>query len=282
MNRNTKYFLYRHIRLDKNVPFYIGIGKSDLWKYTKDCKSYYGRAYETEARNKFWKRIVKKTEYRVEILWETYCREEIIEKEIEFIALYGRRDLKKGTLCNLTDGGEGMTGSLHSEETKKKIGASNKGKHSKKGKKHTEETKKKLSEIHTGKKMSKDSIEKTKLTKLSKSDEEKRLIGEKISKAHKGKPRSIESRQKQSNTMKGKSLPENALAALKIYNQNVPQEVRDKISEKKSKKILNTVTNEVYLSLEDCALKLGVNRTTLSWHINGKSEVNKYPNLKFL
>jgi len=33
--------------------------------------------------------------------WEDACK-----KEIEFIELYGRRDLNKGTLVNLTDGGE--------------------------------------------------------------------------------------------------------------------------------------------------------------------------------
>jgi hypothetical protein len=32
--------------------------------------------------------------------------------EINLIALYGRRDLKRGPLCNLTDGGQGLTGNL--------------------------------------------------------------------------------------------------------------------------------------------------------------------------
>jgi hypothetical protein len=34
------------------------------------------------------------------------------ELEIELIAKHGRRDLSKGTLCNLTDGGEGAAGGL--------------------------------------------------------------------------------------------------------------------------------------------------------------------------
>ena len=41
-------FVYRHIRLDKNEPFYIGIGK----------KIY--RAYSMKGRNKYWLRIINK------------------------------------------------------------------------------------------------------------------------------------------------------------------------------------------------------------------------------
>lgn len=62
---------------------------------------------------------------------------EVINVTCEFAALwfekvlikaFGRRDLGTGTLLNLTDGGEGMSGFLHTEETKQRIGASNKGK----------------------------------------------------------------------------------------------------------------------------------------------------------
>jgi hypothetical protein len=41
--------------------------------------------------------------------------------EIALIAQFGRRDLGTGTLCNLTDGGEGMTGNKRSPETRAKI-----------------------------------------------------------------------------------------------------------------------------------------------------------------
>jgi hypothetical protein len=92
------YYLYRHIRLDKNEPFYIGIGHTDNNKYN--------RAYTKNKRNDFWKNIVNHTDYEVEIVYETNLKDEIFEKEKEFINLYGRRDLNNGTLVNLTDGGE--------------------------------------------------------------------------------------------------------------------------------------------------------------------------------
>lgn len=97
---NGLYFLYRHIRLDKNEVFYVGIGKKQ-----KYCN--YKRAFALDHRNIFWKRIVAKTNYEIEIILESDDYEFIKKKEIEFVALYGRRDLSLGTLVNLTDGGDG-------------------------------------------------------------------------------------------------------------------------------------------------------------------------------
>ena len=100
------YYLYRHIRLDKNEPFYIGIGKKlnsfNFWEQE------YKRAYEIANRNNWWYNITSKTDFEVEIMYESDSVDEIKKKEIEFIALYGRKDLGKGTLVNLTDGGDGI------------------------------------------------------------------------------------------------------------------------------------------------------------------------------
>lgn len=104
------HYLYRHIRLDKDEPFYIGIGtKISLHK---TVKSTYSRAYSKYSRTKFWKDTVAKTKYEVEILLESDDYEFIKQKEIEFIALYGRKNLNKGALVNLTDGGDGVLGGV--------------------------------------------------------------------------------------------------------------------------------------------------------------------------
>lgn len=79
----------------------------------------YSRAYSKSRKNKFWKNIIAKTNYEVEILLESDDYEFIKQKEIEFITLYGRRNLEKWTLVNLTNGGEGSIGLVHSEEVKK-------------------------------------------------------------------------------------------------------------------------------------------------------------------
>jgi len=112
-------YLYRHIRLDKNEPFYIGIGE-DSSKFINK----YRRAYIKSDRNIVWKRITNKTSYKVEILLDDLTWEEACQKEIEFIKLYGRINIKTGILANLTDGGEGL--SNISLESREKISKGNK------------------------------------------------------------------------------------------------------------------------------------------------------------
>jgi hypothetical protein len=120
-----KYYLYRHIRLDKNEPFYIGIGKvsSNIKNYSIDSE-HYRRAYSNTNRNRYWKHVTQMTDYVVEILFESDNREIIIQKEIEFITLYGRKDLKQGSLVNMTSGGEGTIERSYSSETKIKMSTS--------------------------------------------------------------------------------------------------------------------------------------------------------------
>lgn len=139
-------YLYRHIRLDKNVPFYIGIGKSD---------SDFNRAYSHKNRNVYWNNIVNFTDYRVEIMLDDITWEQACEKEIEFINLY-KKNTENGTLCNISDGGGGgflskeinekrkrtLTGHIVSQETRDKIGLKAKGR------KASDQTKSKMSLAH--------------------------------------------------------------------------------------------------------------------------------------
>jgi hypothetical protein len=129
MENNT--VVYRHIRQDTNEVFYIGIGSKK-------------RAYSKHGRNKWWNRIVDKTNYRVDILFDDMTWEQACEKEKEFIELYGRKDLGLGTLVNHTNGGDGTLGVKMSEKNKIKMSQLHKGK--KRGP-MSEETKRKLSEI---------------------------------------------------------------------------------------------------------------------------------------
>ena len=159
----NKFYLYRHIRTDKNEVFYIGIG-------SKRTDNNYSRAYSKNLRNYHWENIVKKTKYNVEILFETNDRNLIIEKEKEFIKLYGRSDLHLGTLCNLTDGGEGSVGTIVKDSTRKLHSIRSKNNKYRLGIPHSEETKLLMSESRIGnkhpmygKKHSNETIEKFKL-----------------------------------------------------------------------------------------------------------------------
>lgn len=106
-------YVYRHIRLDKNEPFYIGIGSDSEYKRANEIGN--------DRRNPIWHKIASKTQIEIEILLDDLTFEEALAKEIEFISLYGRLDKKTGVLCNLTDGGEGTLGIVKSEELKQKI-----------------------------------------------------------------------------------------------------------------------------------------------------------------
>lgn len=122
----NKFYIYRHIRLDKNEVFYIGKGSKP--NNATCLNKEYVRAFSTQGRNIIWRRIVSKTDYEVEIMFESDDEKEIFQKETELIELYGRKDLGLGTLVNLTDGGEGNIGKIVSEETRKKLSEAKIGK----------------------------------------------------------------------------------------------------------------------------------------------------------
>lgn len=99
-----KYYLYIHTRLDRNEVFYVGIGTCT--KFTTH-RMKYKRAYTSHRRSVLWKNIVNKGGYKVDILLESDDQAFIKSEEIRYIKLYGRKDLKEGTLVNNTDGGDG-------------------------------------------------------------------------------------------------------------------------------------------------------------------------------
>jgi hypothetical protein len=166
-----RHYLYRHIRLDKNEPFYIGIGTKRNHKHFS-LKAEYNRAYETNRKESYiWNNIVNKTKYKIEILFESDDYDFIKQKEIEFISLYGRINNNTGILSNMTNGGDGTVGIIKSKEQIEKHRQSMIGKkqsesqiqkrnESRKGYIHSEETKIRMSNSHKGKKTSKEHLEK--------------------------------------------------------------------------------------------------------------------------
>lgn len=140
-----KYYVYQHLRLDKNEIFYIGIGTKS--KQDLKCNTY-SRAYSKHIDNNIWLKIVRKTNWKFEILFESNDRKEVEQMEIELITKYGRKCDNKGCLANLTLGGESNKGYIFTEEQKRKISDSQKGKPGRRlGKKLTDEQKTKLSII---------------------------------------------------------------------------------------------------------------------------------------
>jgi group I intron endonuclease len=128
------FYVYAHFTPEGDV-FYIGKGRGN-------------RAYKKSSRNPHWRnKVAKHGGFIVSILQDQLDEELAFEVEKSFIESIGR-----GNLVNLTEGGEGISGHNHSEETRKKIGDGHRGeKNFMFGKKHSEETLKKQSEIKIGK-----------------------------------------------------------------------------------------------------------------------------------
>lgn len=111
-------YVYRHIRLDNNEVFYIGIG----------IRKNYLRAKTIVRRNQYWINVINKTEWKFEIIFDNISFDEAKEKEIELIKMYGRKDKGLGTLVNLTDGGDGTAGNIVTQKVKERLSIINTGK----------------------------------------------------------------------------------------------------------------------------------------------------------
>ena len=105
MDSDNIYYVYEWIRLDTNEPFYVGKGKNDRW-----CK--------TTGRSKYFTSILNKVDTSVNILQDHLSEKEAFEYECWYINEY--RFEYGYNLCNLTDGGEGVSGYKQSEEELKR------------------------------------------------------------------------------------------------------------------------------------------------------------------
>ena len=129
MKNSQKFYTYAYLR-ENRTPYYIGKGKER-------------RIYSTNRRFR-----PPKDKNRIIFLKQNLTEEEAFKHEKYMIAVLGRKDLGTGILHNRTDGGEGASGAVKSNETKEKISKANKGKINKP---HLEETKRKISESLKGK-----------------------------------------------------------------------------------------------------------------------------------
>jgi len=94
-------------------PFYVGKGKNGRWKEIK------------WNRTKHFNRIINKIKSEglnpiIIKLRENLEENESFKLEIELIKLIGKEKLKEGPLTNVVDGGEGISGYEHTEETLEK------------------------------------------------------------------------------------------------------------------------------------------------------------------
>ena len=165
-----KFYIYLHRRATDNTVFYVGKGHGK-------------RAWFVNNRSNRWNYIVTKHGYNVVIVQDNLTEEQAFILEKELIA-----DIGKESLCNMTDGGEGASGLVHSEESRRKMSNASIGR------KKTEEHKQKIREFNIGRKLP---------------DETRKKISAALKgrpALNKGKRRSLESREKQKATIAANKL----------------------------------------------------------------------------
>ena len=124
----NNYYTYAYLRED-GTPYYVGKGK--------------GRRINSR------KRLcgIPKDKNKIIFLKKNLTEEEAFRHEIYMIAVLGRKDLGTGILRNITDGGEGASGAIRTEEFKNK-----------------------RRKINTGKKLSQSHIEKLRIANAGKNN----------------------------------------------------------------------------------------------------------------
>jgi hypothetical protein len=129
------FYTYAYLRED-GTPYYIGKGK--------------GKRVYKKSRKEI---NPPKDKSKIIFLKQNLTEEEAFKHEKYMIDVLGRKDLGTGVLRNLTDGGDGTSGLLWSDEHRRKISETQKGQsNSFYNKSHSKETRKKISEAMKGKK----------------------------------------------------------------------------------------------------------------------------------
>ncbi|MBT8514387.1 hypothetical protein G6727_02805 [Polynucleobacter paneuropaeus] len=217
----NNFYIYQHLKADTNEIFYVGKGNKK-------------RAY-SHNRGEYWKRVVAKHGLIVQIIHQDLDEDTAFKLEIETIQIYRSQGIK---LVNMTDGGEGTSGRITTDESRINYSKSRLGnKNPMYQKTHNPEIIEKIrqaSVINHANPETKAKLKKA-LTGINRSDETK----EKIRQVRTGTKRSDETKKKLSDAKKGKTsnrkgvkLSEETKEKIRLANlgKKLSQETKDKLA----------------------------------------------------
>ena len=185
MSQEKPFYVYVHRRATDGRVFYVGKGKGNRYK-------------SSSVRNRHWKFVADKHGFISDIVMRFNDEQCAFSFERALIKHYGKENL-----CNYSDGGEGSSGVVVSEETRKKLSLAMTGK------KRSDAMKAKMSKLKTGNKYS--------LGKTHSDESKKRM-----SDAQKGKIVSDDTRRKLSEANIGKKLSQETKEKMSASRQVKP------------------------------------------------------------
>jgi group I intron endonuclease len=259
--RENKFLIYALADPDSKKIRYIGKSSSGM----KRPNSHWANCSLRNDHNPYKNRWILKLKKRG-LKFLIFVLEEISSGDFEGLKNAEVKWIKYGRdngwpLTNLTDGGDGVHGYVHSEETKKKISTSNTGKIScMLGKHHTEDSKKKISESNKGKisslrgiKRSEEFKEKLRIANKGKAPSPRTLEASRI--AHTGKKLSPEHKSK-------------LIAGMRKYKHGMEQKL--KIASARGARPFFDPDGERHLLLSTAADKYGVTRCSIRAYLTGR------------
>jgi len=196
---------------------------------------------------------------------EHLTEQESFDFEIDMIKTIGRRDEELGNLTNLTYGGDGATGTIPSQDTRRKISESHKGeKNHFFGKHHSNESKRKISKNKKGQKPWMTGRYHTKESR------------QKMSEAQRGKNhpnygthRSDETRRKISLANKGDKHPQ--------YGKPRSEETKQKIRMNSTTCKPTIIEGKYYYSIREAHRIINMPEATIKYRLKSKN----FPNYKY-
>lgn len=268
-DNNSKYCVYFHTCKISNKA-YIGITNQPTEKrWGKNGRRYLETYTNGEYVQPIFARALRKypdweNDWDHIIFMDNLSEREAKQMEIRLIALFKTNACRYGNDCgyNCTDGGEGCSGRVCTEETRKKLSKSRKGKNNPMygvslsgekngmyGKHHSEETKQKLREMFSGENgpmFGKHHTEETK---------------KKISESHKGK-------------YSGENNPFYGKAHTDETKEKIRNAAKNRTDNKKSVVQLDDFGNLIkeWSSITDAWQTLGICRTSIPHCLNGKQK----------
>lgn len=250
----NKYYIYGLLRPDypdpfyvwQDQPFYFGKGKCKrIYYHRREAKKKIiepgKKSIKINIIHKLWEQNL---DFKEVILFDNLTEQEAFEIENKLIKKYGRINNNTGCLANLTDGGEGPSGMVHTKKTRIRMKEAQLGeKNHFYGKHHTKESLNKMSENG--------------MKGKHHTEETKKLISEKISGENNGfygKHHTEETRNKLSESKTGKQIGEDNPNYGHYWTDEMKQRARElklgkiKINKEGKTKVIDRKNLEQYLN----------------------------------